>query len=234
MQEATITAKTQVTPDVYQYTITLDEGEFDGELGQHTVLTGDGVDSSKPYTAVGLDKDSIVLMIRSYPDGRVSKWIGEQEVGDTVSVKPALSGNLTLDTSTACQYDHPAVFIATGTGITPLLGLLHNYLQCSGQQAIFVLGEKNRDQLMYKALFEQYEQLHNFEFVPVLSREEWHGLEGYVQEHIDGAIPILNHADYYVCGVPPAVVAIKKTLRDHGVDEDRIVTEGWEDGVVSE
>lgn len=36
-----------------------------------------------------------------------------------------------------------------------------------------------------------------------------------------------------LCGVPPMVVATKEKLSELGVPEERIHSEGWEDGVVN-
>ena len=38
--------------------------------------------------------------------------------------------------------------------------------------------------------------------------------------------------DFYVCGVPTMVVGTKKKLKELGVPEERIHSEGWEDGIV--
>jgi NAD(P)H-flavin reductase len=220
MGEATVTQKTKLTPDIYQYVLELEDESFEGEAGQHLVLYDDE-ENGKPYSAVGVDDQRVVLMIRSYPNDTVSKWIGEQSVGDTVKVTTELTGNLTLQTDS----DNPVFFVATGTGITPLIGMLNKYVISGGRDATFVLGEKTEEHTMYKALLEQYSVLYDVDVHFVHSRENYNG---YVQEYIDEQMVIDSNLDYYTCGVPDAVVAVVDLLQNNGVPEERIHTEGWE------
>jgi len=221
MEKATIKRKTRLTPDIYQYVIELEDGVFTGEVGQHTVLTGDKLDIAKPYSVISINKSEIVLMIRSYENGKVSKWIGEQTVGDEVKVSSKLTGNLTLQSESSDEI----VLIATGTGITPLLGILHEYVRNGGRSATFILGEKTTEDLMYKSLLEQYSVMYDVDLTFVLSREE---SERYVQDYLRQDYQITSDKHYYSCGVPQSVVAVKQTLKEAGVPSENIITEGWE------
>lgn len=224
---ATVTSITEISPDCKQYIVELTEGTFTGEAGQHTALK---VDSGvKPYSVLAVDGAKIGLMLRAYGTDGVADDMDARSVGDTVQVKPELTGSLTLRGT-----DRPAVFVGTGTGITPIIGLLQAYLEGGGPQAVFAFGEKTRDQLLYKSLLEQYELTGPVETRFSLSREEWHGHTGYVQEHLpEVAETVGQDADYYVCGVPAAVVAAKDQLDELGVPPDRVHTEGWEDAHVA-
>lgn len=217
---------TRVSPDCKQYVVELDEGTFDGEAGQHTaVRTPAGV---KPYSALVVDDDRIGLMIRAYGTDGVADHMDGLAVGDPVQVKPGLTGELTLRGTS-----RPAVFVGTGTGITPLVGLLHAYLTDGGRRAVFAFGEKSREQLLYKAMLEQYELVHPLDVRLSLSREDWHGHTGYVQEQLPEIVSDVGpDADYYVCGVPAAVVAAKEEADRLGVPSDNVHTEGWEDAHV--
>lgn len=225
--DAAIERITQVSPDCKQYIISLDEGEFTGEAGQHTALRTDvGV---KPYSVLAVDADRICLMIRAYGTDGVADYMNARSVGDVVEVDPELRGSLTLR-----QTDTPAVFIGTGTGITPLIGLLHTYVTAGGPRAVFMFGEKTREQLLYKPLLEQYKLVHPVETRFSLSREDWHGHTGYVQEQLPEVVDTVGAtAEYYVCGVPAAVVAAKEKLAELAVSSDRVHTEGWEDAQVA-
>lgn len=226
-REATITGVTEISPDCKQYIVELNEGEFTGEPGQHTALqTEAGV---KPYSVLAVDETQIALMLRAYGTDGVADYMDTQSVGDTVEVKPRLTGSLTLQ-----QTDQPAVFIGTGTGITPLIGLLQAYLAGDGPQAVFMFGEKTREQLLYKPLLEQYELVHPVETRFSLSRDDWHGHTGYIQEQLSDVVGTVgDDTDYYVCGVPAAVVAAKDTLDQLDVPSDHVHTEGWEDAQVA-
>mgnify|MGYP003871329089 CR=1 FL=1 len=225
--DATIEAITQISPDCKQYILSSDEAEFTGEAGQHTALRTDA--GTKPYSVLAVDGDRISLMIRAYGTDGVADHMDARSVGDTVEVDPALRGSLTLQ-----RTDTPAVFIGTGTGITPIIGLLHAYVTNGGPQAVFMFGEKTQEQLLYKPLLEQYELVHPVETRFSLSREDWHGHTGYIQDQLpDVTNAVGPDAEYYICGVPAAVVATKEKLTELGVPSDRVHTEGWEDAQVA-
>ncbi len=225
--EAQIRSITQISPDCTQYVLRLDSETFDGQAGQHTALrTPAGV---KPYSTLVVDRDRLVLMIRAYGTDGVADYMADRAVGDRVQVKTDLTGNLTLQGTV-----RPAVFVGTGTGITPLLGLLHAYVTGGGRKAVFMFGEKTQDQLLYKAMLEQYELVHPVELRLSLSREDWHRHTGYVQEQLPAVVSDIGlDADYYLCGVPAAVVAGKNELDRLGVSSDDVHTEGWEDARVA-
>jgi len=192
--EATITSISEISPDCKQYIVELNDGSFNGKPGQHTAIqTENGV---KPYSVLAVDDTRIGLMLRAYGTDGVADYMDERSAGDTIQVKPTLTGSLTLQ-----QTDRPAVFIGTGTGITPLIGLLQEYLANGGPQAVFMFGEKTQEQLLYKPLLEQYELTYPVETRFSLSREEWHGHTGYIQEQLSGVTDSLgSDSDYYICG----------------------------------
>lgn len=228
LSDARVTGITRISPDCKQYILELDEGEFEGEAGQHTaVRTPSGV---KPYSVLAVDGERVALMIRAYGTDGVADYMSERSVGDQVQVKTSLTGSLTLQGT-----DDPAVFVGTGTGITPLVGLLHAYLTRGGQQAVFAFGEKNREHLLYKAMLEQYELVYPVDLRLSLSRADWHGHTGYVQEQLPEVVSAVGpEADYYVCGVPQAVVAAKNELDRLDVPQTAVHTEGWEDAQVAD
>jgi NAD(P)H-flavin reductase len=224
---ATVTSVTEISPDCKQYVLELNEGTFTGEAGQHTALrTERGV---KPYSVLAVDEARVGLMLRAYGTDGVADYMDERSVGDVVQVKPTLTGNLGLQ-----RTDRPAVFVGTGTGITPLVGLLQAYVADGGPRAVFMFGEKTQEQLLYKPLLEQYALTGPVETRFSVSREDWHGHTGYVQEQLADVVDSVgDDADYYLCGVPPAVVGAKDRLDELGVSSDRVHTEGWEDAQVA-
>ena len=229
MKEATIVNITRISPDVRQYTLKLEDEEFDGKPGQHTVISKpDGF--RKPYSVLTLSGKRAVFMIRNVAEDGMSGYMAEREVGDKIKVKSNVSGNLFLKNP-----ERPIALIATGTGITPMMGILNQYVKNGEEDVNFIFGDKNTDQLLYREMLEQYELLYDVESSYVLSREEWEGREGYVQEHIDDIVEDAHEEterDFYVCGVPPMVVETKEKLKELGVPEERIHSEGWEDGIV--
>ena len=227
LEEAVIENITRISPDVRQYTLSLKNEKFDGIPGGHTIISQpDGF--KKPYSVLCVEGSRALFMIRDVKNGGVSTYMAEQEQGDTVLVDPDISGNLYLKNP-----DRPAALISTGTGITPMMGILQQYLREGESDLYFMFGDKSTDQLLYRETLKQYELLYDATSRYVLSREQWDGLNGYVQEHLYDVIPDTHsetERDFYICGVPPMVVATKEKLRELGVPSERIHSEGWEGG----
>ncbi|WP_256684303.1 ferredoxin--NADP reductase [Halococcus qingdaonensis] len=234
--EATITSIHRMTPRVKQFVVEAEE-TFDFDPGQHTTVRferdepDDDEDEQvvRPYTATNTPgNDRITLAIKRYDDGTASVYMHEREVGDTITLGE-LGGNLTLRDT-----DRDVVFVSTGTGITPMIAMLKQYLEVGTGEAHFFYGEKNQENVMYRETLDQLAAEHDeLSVVYSLSDEEWAGPTGYVQDHLDDRLDDLDR-DFYVCGVPGMVVDTKDELDELGVDDDRVFSEGWEDGEVED
>ncbi|WP_122090947.1 ferredoxin--NADP reductase [Halalkalicoccus subterraneus] len=232
--EATITSIHQMTPQVKQFVVEADE-PFEFEPGQHTTVQFEQDDPDededqevvRPYTATNTPgSNKITLAIKRYDDGTASVYMHERKTGDTITLGD-LGGNLTLQ-----DMDRDVVFVSTGTGITPMIAMLKQYLEVGGGEVHFFYGEKNQENIMYRETLDQlsteYSQL---SVVYSLSDEDWDGPTGHVQEHLNDRLDGLDR-DFYVCGVPQMVVDTKEHLDELGVPDERIFSEGWEDGEV--
>ena len=233
--DATITSIHQMTPRVKQFVIEADEA-FEFEPGQHTTVRFERDDPEeedeqvvRPYTATNTPgNERLTLAIKRYDDGTASVYMHEREVGDVVTLGD-LGGNLTLRNT-----DEDAVFVSTGTGITPMIAMLKQYLEVGTGDVDFFYGEKNQENIMYRETLDQLAAEHDeLSVVYSLSDEEWAGPTGHVQDHLDERLDGLDR-DFYVCGVPGMVVDTKERLDDLGVDDDRVFSEGWEDGEVED
>jgi ferredoxin-NADP reductase len=142
-------------------------------------------------------EDEIEVCVRRVPGGKLSPRLCEDlAVGDEVTVRGPY-GELVLGE----QSPRDVVFLATGTGVAPLKGMI-DYLfetgrdECEGHQrdVWLFLGAAWRDDLPYREAFRRRQRTHeNFHFVPCLSREpvlsDWDGETDYVQH------ALLKHAD---------------------------------------
>jgi ferredoxin-NADP reductase len=234
--EATITSIHQMTPQVKQFVIEADD-EFDFEPGQHTTVRfgRDDPDEDedeqvvRPYTATNTPgSNKITLAIKRYDEGTASVYMHERETGDTVTLGD-LGGNLTLR-----DMDRDVAFVSTGTGITPMVAMLKQYLELGAGEAHFFYGEKNQENIMYRETLDQLATEHDkLSVVYSLSDEEWDGPTGHVQDHIEEHLDGLDR-DFYVCGVPQMVIDTKDHLDDLDVPDERVFSEGWEDGEVED
>lgn len=128
-----------------------------------------------------------------------------------------------------------SVFIATGTGIAPIRGMLQWLLAESGRQNgkefWLVFGTRHERGLYYHAEFQALEKRNpNFHYLPTLSRENpgWSGARGYVQEHVREIVAGRRDMDAYICGLKEMVDANRALLKELGWDRKQIVAEKYD------
>jgi ferredoxin-NADP reductase len=227
----------QMTPDVKQFRLVADDHVFEYEPGQHTMVhfESNGEEEARPYTAANLPGTrELVLAIKRYDDGNGSVYMHERTPGDEVVVEE-VGGSLHVR-----DFDRDAVFLATGTGITPLYPMVKQYAAEGEGDAHLVFGERDQDHLIFRESLDQLQAEHEHVSVDyVLSEpgEAWEGRSGHVQDHLPDALE--GHdgfagTDFYVCGVPEMVVETQDVLESTGVDEEQMYTEGWESDAAEE
>jgi ferredoxin-NADP reductase len=229
--DATLTSIHRMTPRVKQFVLEVEDYTFSYAPGQHVVIEfeQDGETVQRPYTPVNLPgTDTLALAIKRYEDGTASTWMHERSVGEQVTItKP--DGNLSLQ-----EPDRDVVFLSTGTGITPMIAMLKQYLHEGSGQVAFLYGERTQEDIMYRETLDHLSADHdNLEVLYSLSHEDWDGPTGFVQSHLDEVVDErFEEPHYYICGIPPMVVDTEEALRERGVEEERILTEGWEQDAV--
>jgi ferredoxin-NADP reductase len=251
--DATLVSSHLLTPDTAQLVLRVPGHTFSFRPGQHVGVTysseADGrvLRSYSPVSLPGTD--TITLMVTRYDDGTCSVWLHDRAPGDTVPLTDA-SGSLHLR-----DPERDAVFLATGTGLTPMMSMLQAYRNRGSGRALLVYGERTAKDLAYRSMLDLLaagdERL---DVAYVLSqpdgtpeRDGWTASDdstangagtvrhGYIQDHLDELLaPALReNADIFACGVPDMVVDTREMLTTSlGVDEDRVFTEGWEAGAV--
>jgi ferredoxin-NADP reductase len=231
--DTTLVSIHSVTPRVKQFLLRADDHTFDFEPGQHVSVEfedEEGRRRYRPYSPVSRPgSDTVALAVKRYDGGACSTWIHEQTIGATIPLTSP-SGNLVLQAR-----DRDVMFLATGTGLTPMLSMLSKYLEVGQGHATLLFGERTQEDLMYRETLDRLSASHARLTVDyVLSGEQWSGPNGYVQEHISAYVRDATATDFYVCGVPEMVVETKAVLWDLGASDDHVFTEGWEDGAVDE
>ena len=105
-----------------------------------------------------------------------------------------------------------------------------------GETRLF-FGESIEEDVIYRETFDQLAARNErFEAIYSLSEpgEGWTGPTGHVQEHLPDALDELADWQFYVRGVPEMVVETRELLSEEGVPDDRVFSEGWEEGDVEE
>ena len=231
-QQARLVEVKALNPEVGHYVFeSLGGPVFEFHPGQHVCL-------SKSFGGTEIQR---FYSVASAPDGtnrfavccnpvRDSSPFGEYlrriQPGEVVTYSgPA--GNFRLN-----QPLRESVFIAHGTGITPIRSMLHHLLQKQnpGDVPLMLLyGARNPKWLFYEDEFRQLASQHpNFRFWPTLSRpvNGWEGRQGYVQAHLDALLKGRQPAiDFYLCGRPVMIGEVCRRLRQAGFDESALIYE---------
>ena len=110
------------------------------------------------------------------------------------------------------ESDKPLVFIATGTGIAPVLSILrYAVARKIGRPMHLYWGGRRPTDLYLNEVVRDLAAKLPLTYVPVLSRpqaeDQWSGFIGYVQQAVLRDLPDLSHHQVYACGSPAMVEA---------------------------
>ena len=166
------------------------------------------------------------LCLNRVLEGAFSPYLFELKPGAEVDVKGPY-GTFTLR-----QPAGDALFIATGTGIAPVRGMLADVLaRDTDHRFTLLFGVRHEHGILYREEFERLRAAHaNFRFQPTLTQPGvgWSGLSGRVQTHLDGALAALEDPHVYICGLKAMVDDVRAILKGKGFDRRRIVYEKYD------
>jgi len=125
------------------------------------------------------------------------------------------------------------VYIGRGSGMAPLRAHLSHLFETehTHRKVSFWYGARSRQELFYQDYFQQIAATHpNFRFQVALSNpqpeDNWTGLTGFIHEAVLqqylGNHPDPASVEYYLCGPPMMIKAVKKMLAELGVPPTQI------------
>ncbi len=161
------------------------------------------------------------------PPGVASSYLFTLKPGDRVTLSGPYGDFFIKDT------DREMCFIGGGAGMAPLRAhILHQLLTVKTRRKMtFWYGARSRKEVFYDALFKELEQHYsNFKYVVSLSnpdpKDHWDGPTGYIHEVVYEQYlkdhPDPTEIEYYLCGPPPMLKAVRAMLEDLGVEPDMI------------
>ena len=223
--EATLVSSRTVTPRVRELVFERSDGRaFTFQSGQWVSLVLPLLDEKgrplrRAYSLASVPGKSrrFELVVTRVDDGVGSTWLHDARVGTKLEVKgPQGTFQRAADAG-------PSLFVATGTGVAPFRGMVHDALGAGGEAPLWVLfGVRSLADALYREEFEALEKAHpRLRFLLTMSRPppEWTGRHGYVQTHVlelwkELATHGRPHA--YICGVKKMLLEVRDVLKTQG------------------
>ena len=214
---ARLKTKQKLTPEVLFLDFKLlDPKEINFSAGQYIILE---VPKEKDKTVKRLysiasssaEKNKIELIIKLIPDGIGSCYLNNLNIGDKIKFSGPAGFFVFKNTP------KPKVFLATGTGISPIRSMLLSYFfKKRKESALLFWGLKTKKDVPLKIQkeLEKIKTINNFNYFFCLSREESKLSPPYLQGRIqESALNYLKklpeNTEFYICGGRKAVEDIK-------------------------
>lgn len=225
----------ELTPSTKHFEWELAEGgPFDYYAGQFVSLEvpRDGEKEARPYSIASAPRDgkTFDLCLNRVEGGYVSNFLCDLDPGAVVDVQGP-HGSFVVSQ----PVEQELVFIATGTGIAPIRGMLEEIFGGSAEpahDATLIFGVRHADTILYRGEFDALAREHSrFRFLPTLSRPaaDWKGENGYVQEHLRKLFAGRKDFKAYICGLKAMVDEVRFILKEEfGLDRKQIRFEKYD------
>jgi len=170
------------------------------------------------------------IAVTKVTGGPMSTALHALAVGDRIEMQ----GPFGFFTREEAHLTEPALFVGTGTGVTPLRAMIVDELRArpTGPPMVLLFGCRTEADLLYQRELEALAASHErFHYAPTLSRpgDPWAGRRGYVQGHLGELVGAMKPLHVYVCGLSKMVQDVRRILKEeHGLDRKRIHTERYD------
>ncbi|MGB9635358.1 MAG: ferredoxin--NADP reductase [Candidatus Micrarchaeia archaeon] len=190
--------------------------------GQYVLLSGvvGGKKISRAYSLASQPSSKNIEIIFRVV-GVFTGYLNTLKEGDTITMTGPF-GHISLSNVRSSK----VVFIATGTGVSPFISIIrdmHEKGMCGKfEKIVLIYGTRYRNMIVHFDDFvEHSKECKNFNFVPVLSKEEnWNGKKGHVQDVLNEFI--YEDAEYFICGLPLMTEDVVKILGQKGISMNKI------------
>lgn len=118
--------------------------------------------------------------------------------------------------------------ICTGTGIAPFRSMVHHIQnkKIPHKNITLIFGCRTRDTILYyEEMKELAASVESFNYIPVLSRENWEGRTGYVHPVYEELCKDKRPANFLLCGWRGMIDEAKTRIVDMGYDQKDIHVE---------
>lgn len=225
------------TPDTFSLVLEKPASGFEYLPGQYVTvrIEIDGKKYPRAYSLSSsphLDGD-LQLTIKRLPGGIVSNYIWDNlNPGDSLEVFPPL-GNFIVQTQPgrALQY----LFIAAGSGIAPIYGMIRSILFAEPKSRILLLyGSRNQEHIIFREALDNLQAQYGerLEVIHTLSRPApgWSGLTGrlspeLIESELGRIRKRLLPIEAYICGPSDMMAMAIQTLERQRLPKEKIHTE---------
>jgi ferredoxin-NADP reductase len=209
----------QVTHDVKRFQVEKPEGYsfIPGQATDVSINSPELRDEKRPFTFTCLNREPYLeFTIKIYPSHNgVTNELGKLKPGAELIIR---------DVWGAISFKGKGIFIAGGAGITPFISIfrdLRTKNEISGNTLIFA--NKTKADIILE--HELRDMLGN-SFINILSDEKDNGYsQGMITVDFLKANIGDSNRNYYLCGPPPMMDAVKQQLASLGVGENSITLE---------
>ncbi|UCE65556.1 MAG: cytochrome-b5 reductase [Candidatus Zixiibacteriota bacterium] len=180
----------------------------------------------KPYTPTTIPdiKGYFELIIKHYPNGKVSGYMKERGLGDEIGMSGPDKGGHFED-----GMAKRVGMVAGGTGITPMISMIRSILSRRLEVDIFLLfANKSVDDIILKDEFDKYaDKYDNFDRFYILDKgpEGWQMGEGRITKDLMNE-KLFGPSDdtvIFVCGPPMMQINLKKQLLELGHQSEKVI-----------
>ncbi|KAG8890982.1 NADH-cytochrome b5 reductase, partial [Tulasnella sp. 403] len=224
-KEFPLVEKVSISPNtaLYRFGLPHREDTVGIPIGQHITVAAEinGKTVSRSYTPTSSDADTghFDLVVKTYPQGNISRVIGNLKIGDRIRVKgPKGQFKYTMGMA------HEFGMIAGGTGITPMYQIITHilYNKQDPTRINLIYANVSKEDILLKLELDELARRNKerFSVYYVLNNppEGWEGGVGFVttamiQDKIAGPV---DGKRVLLCGPPPMIGAMKKNLGELG------------------
>ncbi|GMM51896.1 cytochrome-b5 reductase [Starmerella bacillaris] len=213
---------------VYRFSLDHPEAILGLKIGQHVSVgaTINGKEVVRSYTPISSDelKGHVDLLVKTYPNGNISKHISELDIGDHCYIRGP-KGNFDYKPNQYKQIN----MIAGGSGITPMYQILRAVCENEDDKTKvkLVFANVNEDDIILRdsinELVAKKPDQVCVHYVLNNPPENWDGHTGFVTPELLAEIlpPVCPNSKLLLCGPFPMTNAVKKAAYELGWEKSK-------------
>jgi ring-1,2-phenylacetyl-CoA epoxidase subunit PaaE len=189
--------------------------------GQYITLSLNinGKDERRSYSICTEPNEGLAIGVKRVTNGLVSNYLTNTLGQDDTILISSPEGNFKLQ-----KTENKAVFIAAGSGITPVLSMLKR-LENEGKESVLFYGNRSAEQIMFKADIDALQHVEKHYFLSKESQDwcsagrlDFETLKNLLKENL----PLLRADGFYICGPEPMIKGAIDALKFYGVDDEKV------------